>query len=40
MKRYPKRIKIVPVLSSDMTLDVWQRSPELVAEAMRLGKDH
>jgi hypothetical protein len=38
-RKYPKRIKIVPVLSSNVTLEMWQRSEELVAEAMRLAQD-
>lgn len=38
-RKYPKRIRIVDVRSSNLTLDIWQRSQELVTEAMRLAQD-
>ena len=39
MKRYPRRIKVVPVFTTDITLEMWQRTPELVSEALRVSKD-
>lgn len=37
--KLPRRIRIETVRSTDLTLEVWRRSPELVDAAMKLSND-